>query len=311
MSSSAAHASFEVTCIGDWPVTEEPLAGTRDKNTVLAPDGTHFVFKEPKELRPAQIWSEMVASYIAGDMLGWPVQTTSIARRTGRVGTLHRYIYDPSRENMTFGFQFCVESDPDFDFEKGTRHTIKLIEGIAEQELAVSADSYFKFWGQALAFDTLISNVDRHAENWAVIQSARGARMAALYDNGSSLGCGIDEKGLEKWFNSCGELIPEKISQFLKNGRHHVRAGDPAKRGGRFNEVNSYFLNGHESEVSSFQQCADLNLALVSEFLEGLSSIKELPPNYLMTRQRARHILSILHCGRDRVRGVLHQERIG
>jgi hypothetical protein len=311
MSALATHAPLKVTCIDDWPATEEPLAGTRDKNTVLGPDGSHFVFKEPKALRPAQIWSEMVASYIAGDLLEWPVQTSAIAVRAGRIGTLHQYIYDPRRENMTFGFQFCVECDPEFDFEKGTRHTIQLIELISEQGLGVRKDLYFEFWGQALAFDTLISNVDRHAENWAVIQSPKEARMAALYDNGSSLGCGIDETGLDKWFDARGELLAERVDQFSRNGRHHMRVDRPAKKGGLFNEVNSYFLKSRANQTSSFQQCADLDLGPVENFLNDLSTVKELPENYLMTTRRAQHILSVLHCGRDRVRRLLHQERIG
>ncbi|SFE20360.1 hypothetical protein SAMN04488523_105304 [Sulfitobacter brevis] len=305
------HTSLEIVHVDDWPVTEEPLAGTRDKNTVIAPDGTHFVFKEPKELRPAQIWSEMVASFIAGDLLDWPVQTSAIASRAGRVGTLHRYIYDPSRESMIFGYQFCVECDPEFDFDKGTRHTVRLIERIYEQGIGVSEELYYAFWGQALAFDTLISNIDRHAENWAVIQSSDQVKMAALYDNGSSLGCGIEAKGLTKWFNAGGGLIAEKVDNFSRSGRHHLRVEEPAKKGGLFNEVNAYFLNRGQNQTSSFQQCADLDLGPVENFLDDLCNIVELPKNYLMTTQRAQHILSVLHCGRDRVRRLLRQERIG
>ena len=311
MNASITHSSLEVLCIDDWPVTEEPLAGTREKNTVLDPDGTHFVFKEPKELRPAQIWSEMVASYIAGDLLGWPVQTSAIAIRASRVGTLHRYIYDPSREIMTFGFAFCVECDPKFDVEKGTRHTVPLIEGIARNGLGVPSDLYFEFWGRALAFDTLISNVDRHAENWAVIRSSKYDRMAALYDNGSSLGCGTDAKGLSRWFDAQGKIIPEKVHQFSMNGRHHLREQTPSRWGGKFNEVNAKFLESNPDQITWFQQCENLDLKRVENFLSDLSGIRELPENYLMTRERAQHILCVLQCGRDRVRRLLQQERIG
>lgn len=58
-----------VVCIDDWTALDEELAGSRVKRTVAEPETDDlYVFKESKERREAQIWSELIASFIAGDL---------------------------------------------------------------------------------------------------------------------------------------------------------------------------------------------------------------------------------------------------
>ncbi len=216
-----------------WDRAEEVPTGSREKATLINPEsGSHYIFKYPKEHREHQIWSELLASFVAGDLLRWNVQHTSIAVNHGRLGNLLGYVYEPGsptapQETFIEGWQFCTQVDQDFDVKKGTRHTLPLIVDVCDQLLVPSfglqQEDFMGFWARALALDTLISNTDRHAENWAVIDGPDGCRMAALYDNGSSMGCGIDQLGLARAFEETGKIKSSHLDQQKRNGCHHLR----------------------------------------------------------------------------------------
>ena len=116
----------EVIDVSEWNTAEETLTGSREKATLINPQsGSHYIFKYPKDGREHQIWSELLASFIAGDLLNWDVQHTSIASKGGRLGNLLGYVYEPgsptaSQESFIEGWQYCKEFDQDFDVEKGT-----------------------------------------------------------------------------------------------------------------------------------------------------------------------------------------------
>ncbi len=118
-----------VVQIKDWADLEDVLAGSRVKTTVSNPEDYKqdkdrlYIFKQPKPLREAQIWSELIASFIAGDLLDWPVQHAQIAMREDQVGNLLGYIYDDQVDSFLSGKQFCMHLDSDFDPKQGTRHT--------------------------------------------------------------------------------------------------------------------------------------------------------------------------------------------
>lgn len=105
-----------VVRIDDWHALDQELAGSRVKKTMAAPQADKlFVFKEPKPQRESQIWSELIASFISGDLLGWPVQHAQIATRNGRVGNLLKYVFNPESDTFLAGEQLCKHVDPDFD----------------------------------------------------------------------------------------------------------------------------------------------------------------------------------------------------
>ena len=85
----------------------------------------------------------------------------------------------PEQETFTEGWTFCKQVDPEFDFDKGTRHTIPLLVRVCNEVLApkygLDRGEFLDFWAKAVALDSLISNTDRHAENWAIITSPDGS----------------------------------------------------------------------------------------------------------------------------------------
>ena len=232
--------------VDGWHRAEEFPTGSRIKFTLIDPaTGRHYIFKLPRQQREHQIWSELLASYIAGDLLGWEVQHTSIARREGRLGNLLAYVYEPgggdtAQETFIEGLNLCKQVDPDFDVEKGTRHTLPLLLEVCDRVLVsqygMASKEVMDFWARTLAFDSLVSNTDRHAENWAIIKGQGGTRMSPLYDNGSSLGCGLENVGLARAFDDAGAVKPAHVHKMRMKGRHHVRIDLPGKRGAKFDD---------------------------------------------------------------------------
>ncbi|NRB16084.1 MAG: hypothetical protein HRU33_00540 [Rhodobacteraceae bacterium] len=306
----------EVVNISDWYFLDEGLAGSRAKQTAVNPEtDTLFVFKEPKERREAQIWSELLASYICGDLLGWPVQHSRIAMRDGRIGNLLEYIFDPKKQSFLPGELLCKHYDSEFDPEVGTRHTWQLITQIHDEFLGskrqegplhMASKEYKLYWGRTIAFDTLISNTDRHAENWAFstsidetdIVSTPYDFMAPFFDNASSMGCEVEEIGLEKWFNSKGEIQNSKVEKYARRGCHHIRNG--ARRYG-FTELAQIVLEENPTIRGEFEAIASLDMTLLEAVFADILGLVGIPPEAHMSHQRKDQIASLLRIGQSRV----------
>jgi len=306
-----------VVDISDWVLSEETLTGSREKVTLVEPDTNHYyIHKFPKQSREHQLWSELLASYIAGDLLGWEVQHTSIALRKEEPGNLLRYVYAPEKdpdtlEVFTEGWRFCTQVDSDFDVDKGTRHTLPLIIQVCDEVLVpkkgLNRNDFMDFWARGLALDTLISNTDRHAENWAVIEGPDGTlRMAAFYDNGSSLGCGIDQVGLDRAFDASGELKDSHIEKQRRNGRHHLRLDEPGKRGGDFEEVCVAFLSHYPEGRRWFEDAGKVDIDAVRRLMASIPEQISLPEPHRLSDRRSRHIYAMLQIGMERIKNVLH-----
>lgn len=302
--------------IEHWPSLDEPLAGSRVKTTVVDPETENFyIFKHPKEGREAQIWSELVASYISGDLLGWPVQHAQIAMRGDQVGNLLGYIYDLKTDSFIAGEQFCKHVDPEYDPKQGKRHTWKLTRKIHDDFLAYDDDGsllpelsqmYNLFWVRMIVFDTLISNTDRHAENWALLlKKPNHAVMSPFYDNATSLGCEFDERTLaRKWFDQKDQIMDSKVRSYASSGCHHLRNG--TKRF-KFEELAMVVLNEFPAMRSECEAVANLDLLPVEQLLKHIISIKGLPEVAQMTSRRSLQIMALLHEGQSRVKRCLKE----
>jgi HipA-like C-terminal domain len=299
-----------ITSLEGWAFADEALAGSRVKRTVINPTtNKNYVFKEPKNKREAQIWSELIASYIAGDLLGWEIQHVSIANNGDRYGNLMAYIYKAREEVFIDGWRICRNIDPNYDTEKGEHHTLPLLMEVGKylSTFDLAEASYFDFWGRAFAFDALISNSDRHGENWAVIRGKNGLRMAPLYDNATSMGCEWDEQSLtKKWFDpKNGAIITEKVDAHISKGRHHVRLNLPASRGGAFAEVCTSFLKTRPEQRPKFEAIANLNLDQIFRLLVEIQGLDIIPAPYSMTENRAAQISELLKSGQERIKNIL------
>ena len=312
-----SHISLEVESdLDSWQAAEEPPSGSREKRTLIrSTDGAHFIFKHPKNRREHQIWSELLGSFVAGDLLGWEVQHTALGVLNGRPGNLLSYIYRTDSEcNEQFieGWQLCKEIDPEFDVDEGQRHTfpflLRVYDEVISQRYGISGIDFMEFWSRAFALETLISNGDRHAENWAIIVSPSGSRMAPLYDNGSSMGCEYENRGLRRCFGQDGQIRPAWINHFRNHGKHHVRLDQPAKHGATFESLCHKLLATYPEGRVAFEQVASTNLEAVSILMNDIIRDIKLPEGYALTERRAQHMQAVLQIGMDRIRKIL-QER--
>ena len=332
----------QVINIDGWEIDSTDPGGSRSKKTVFE-KGTKrlYVFKEPKKRQQAQIWSELIASYIAGDLLGWPVQQSKIAISNGKAGNLLEYIYNKKSDGFMHGEAFCKTIDRTYDVKAGRRHTWQLIKKIGKKYMIRQSlhEDYFQFWARAIAFDTLISNTDRHAQNWSVIikdlliafkkpgkidPSKLVMKMAPLYDNAASMGCEYDAKGLEKWFDN-DQIKPAKVKNYIENGRHHLSNREkwhyfkdiyqaifkvsPKNKQNRFpfEALCQRVLSEQPQTRAEFEAIAALDLSRLDPILNDIMAMKNLPAEAMLSKKQAKVIMAILQAGQNRVKHSLEK----
>ena len=167
----------------------EPL-GSKDKQWIVAPDGLRLLFKEGRN--DMENWAEIVASEICGRM-GIPFAPYALAERDGRRGTVcpdFRVLpdsgggetraeffharhelkkelsgYDASaRVPKGYTAAACAE------FLRGRGHVETLVGG-TKNTPQLSPLGHFVGY---LLLDALISNGDRHHENWGFLREDNG-----------------------------------------------------------------------------------------------------------------------------------------
>lgn len=315
----------EIVNLGDeWSGQDEPLAGSRVKQTIVHESGQHYIFKRPKPDREAQIWSELIASFIAGDLLGWPVQHAQIACHEGKIGNLLKYVFNPANQTLIPGEQLCKHLDSDFDPEVGNRHTWSLVQSICDDFLGIDSETgdrlhhasreYYRYWARTIAFDTLISNTDRHAENWSFLYHESNAEedilntplMAPFYDNASSMGCEVDAVGLKRWFHPSGNINLASVEKYTRRGRHHLR-----REGKRFpfSELATLVIRENPVHRSEYEAIAALDLGKLEPIFDEIMSMDGIPDNAKMCRRRRAQVTQLLHAGQARIRSALEDTK--
>lgn len=311
-----------ITDVTDWNEADEDPGGSINTTTLIEPGtGDQYIFKSHKDGREHQIWSELLASYIAGDLLGWNVQHTKIARRKNVLGNLLKYFYEHrtdrfriKQEFFTVGADLCRDVDRDFDKEEGIKYTLPLLckvhDKVLIQEYKLKREENMDFLARALAFDTLISNQDRHAENWGIIELGKHpnqhTRMAPLYDNGACLGLYIDQVGLKRFFDQSGTIRADKLDNFRKRGCHKLRLESQCKHGSNFEEMNSAFLEIYPDGKRWFEEAAGVDIGAVRDLLNSIRAESSIKAPYNPSCRRIQLVCAILQVGLQRIKNVLY-----
>lgn len=179
--------------------------GTKEKSWYTY-KGQKWLFKKSRHLT-GEHWSEKVAEQLC-IYLGIPHATYELARYRGEIGvTSPSIIEDREKWRMTLGNQLLVMEDPNYPahhenrFVRVKEHTIYSVMAILDGKrtnnraprwpgLPESMDAAGVFVGYLL-LDALISNQDRHHENWAILLNLETKEqfLCPSYDHASSLGC--------------------------------------------------------------------------------------------------------------------------
>lgn len=225
-------ANFDVA---DWDVDAEfgvfPQ-GARAKDAVITPPSPaevvlvpskRYLFKRSEKRYPDQFWGEVIA-YRVGCLLGITVPPAFAAynSRSGYCAALIEWFYSDGTESFVMAGDFLQKIQPDFDRKRGIQHNLYtnsiLMKALSQNSSLVS--DWRQWWVDALLFDALIGNTDRHQDNWGVIFFLEGTgakcRLSPLFDNGTSLGHERFPQNIRNWSNA-------DIERYAHNGKHHVK----------------------------------------------------------------------------------------
>lgn len=279
--SFARATQSQVVQIGSWAADEEhkvfPI-GSKPKRMLICPDpapepflipGWAYLFKTAGKPRfSRQVWSEVIA-YRLGVALGREVPPAFVAvdERSGEAGALIEFFYDVRQGEQGVRFIHGAEylSRVLTDTKRGRPHGLLNNLRICR---ALGLPDPESWWGQTLAFDALIGNVDRHPDNWGVLFSEEGAKFAPIFDNGSSLGYELDDEQVLRKAKDGG------LDSYIAAGTHHCAwsAREDEFRG----HVSLCHRLGHKyaGVAKSVQMMLDFDDKLVPEILDTCVSLE-------------------------------------
>jgi len=222
--------------VADWESDQEfgvfPQ-GARAKDAVFAPDkpsdtvivaGKRYLFKRSKRSYPDQFWGEVIA-YRVGCLLGVTVPPAFAAwnSKTEHCGALIEWFYNDNIESFVMAGDFLQKMNKDFDRKCGAHHNFMdnmlLLRALSIQRILIEPH-WRRWWIDALLFDALIGNTDRHQDNWGFIFRRADHkityRLAPLFDNGTSL-------GHERFTGRINQWIKADYDRYIAKGKHHLK----------------------------------------------------------------------------------------
>lgn len=185
---------------GEWPELYEQL-GSKPKFWYTDPSKRRCLFKECRQ-DTGEDWSEKIAAEIASS-LGLPHATYELAEWQSKRGVVTP-TFVPEGGRLVFGNELLSKAVVGYSVPIKTfhrrQHTIGRVVAYLRQfkgldvpigwlprtSVRLSAGGVFVGY---LLLDALISNQDRHDENWGIISTQSGSfHLAPTYDHASCLG---------------------------------------------------------------------------------------------------------------------------
>lgn len=224
-------------------VTIQVVGGSRPRITLVhSKTNSKFIFKTYSH-NSREVWAECVASHL-GAIIGVPIQQVVIKRAPPflvaslkenmpqnlpknwqPIGTLARNIF-PKNQEITYG-QKIVSTSSD-------ALTLEEIEAAIRKQYYAPDDLLDKF-AQMIVFDAIIGNMDRHHENWGIVETLKYKQQVLfgkktlitqrwftpLYDHGSSLLFELGEQDVERYLKDekllCDKYIFGAKYSFVKD----------------------------------------------------------------------------------------------
>lgn len=207
--------------------------GARAKDAVFSPiqppeivlvPGKRYLFKRSKRSYPDQFWGEVIA-YRIGCLLGVNVSPVFVAWNsgTGHCAALIEWFYNENIESFVMAGDFLQMMHKGFDRKLGTQHNfmdnLRLLRMLSIRRILI--EPYWRqWWIDALLFDALIGNTDRHQDNWGFIfkrsEQSNVCRLAPLFDNGTSL-------GHERFTDRVNLWTQTDFDRYIVKGKHHLK----------------------------------------------------------------------------------------
>ncbi|MCF8879826.1 HipA domain-containing protein [Hyphobacterium sp. SN044] len=278
------HAA-EIVDVAGWEPDQDnpiPAVGKRAKEILVCPSpppygfliGRHrYLFKKPNvDAENPQIWSEVIA-YEIGKLCGIPVPPAFLAFNSGtnEIGVLIEFFFGYHDEENERRFVHAIDRfqalNSEVDFRRGSLRSNLLL------TRSHRIPNWRDWWAETLAFDALISNGDRHSENWGFLvehapEEVVRYRLAPAFDNGSSLGWRIRDEDLRN------QLSADAVQRFISRGKHHYGWIDGDHQGAYHVELCRKYLSVYETASPTFRrviQLDDADLERVVTWAQGFA----------------------------------------
>ena len=189
---------YEIYDISQYEKDIPEQLGTKSKFWYTDEKGNLFLFKSISSKNGERIgedWAEKIASELA-EMIGLPHAYYELATYKGKRGVITPIFFAPSNgEFLTTGNELLQTLD-DFGYDNQNIQYVDDIYHVMTHMIngvPINSDGLCvlktasEFFVGYLMFDVLISNQDRHNENWGRIMTKIGSFLAPSYDHGASL----------------------------------------------------------------------------------------------------------------------------
>ena len=179
--------------------TQLEQLGTKGKFWFRSENGERVLFKEGRP-GTGENWSEKVCCEIA-HFLGLPHAEYGLAFWNGRQGVASPSIV-PKQGRLILGNELLAKVFEQDHYDpltkyRDSQHTLRRVVAVLRNPLLMTpldwprpaevSNAVGVFAGYLL-LDALVSNQDRHHENWGVIGTQNGLSLASSFDHASSLG---------------------------------------------------------------------------------------------------------------------------
>lgn len=299
--------------VTEWPVDEifeTYPEGARSKRALFPPERVQipfilpkrrYLYKRSRKRYPDQFWAEIVA-YLVGGLLDVPVPPAyaAVNTRDGDCGALIEWFYEDGKAEFVAGGQYMQQIMPEYDRKKGTQHNFRSVQILceAQEESNIVGGDWRSWWCEALMFDALIGNTDRHQDNWGYLvyrwRDGRLRRLALtpIFDNGTSLGHELFTGAVENWNE-------ERYSFYINRGTHHIKWKVGDQHGCRHIELLSLMRKEFPRQfANSRSKLQHFDTILLERQLEALCDLRLGVP---LTKERKNLYIRLIEARRTRI----------
>ncbi len=236
-------------------------------------------------------------------------------------GVLIEIFSDANKHLMRAG-DFLKELIPNYDYGKGRTHNLQdniecisaMYDVMSERankvilankgvpiDIKPQLNEFALAFMNMVVFDSIIGNTDRHHDNWGIVIPLRMTtdlffELSPIYDNGTSLGCEIIEKNIDR------KLRGSKLLAYIKKGCHHMKDNPNSKgygtvvaKGIAHMDIADVF--GKDLKLSILpvaQKSKDAILSRLSETMKHYQTTQPLGCSCRLTDKRIEFILALL-----------------
>ena len=190
--------------------------GTKEKLWVLLEDGRWWLYKQARPGTPGEAWAEKIAAEIA-ELIGVSHAEIELAEEINDgLGTISPSFVPPDAE-LKHGNDILPDVVPGYDrrlrFGQSEHNVANIVNALrnlaAEPGISFELELTLTGMAEYAVFDGLISNSDRHHENWALLYNSvqHTYTLAPSYDHATSLGRNLTDDDRNRRLNNQGGVL--------------------------------------------------------------------------------------------------------